>query len=406
MSQFESYLTFFGFDASLISGFDWSWNGIGNHCETPTPPSPKTPKTKTPKTKTPKTKTPKTKTPKTKTPKSGKGKKSKTPKSAKGKKSPKGKTGRRRRELDSPAPRFARSATGSGKYAKSGKYGKSGKGKSGKGKSGKGKSPKSGYYNSPSPVCYPNYLENFCSYVINNYSGDHVDRLTALCYGPFFSTCLNNVLYVQQFTATFGQQYSDLFCPVFESGNFLFDLSSISFGDFNLDIDINIDYSIDFNVNLVTNINTYQHVMIEFIQSCGFTRVIDQILIQLTMEFNWDDFYGEFEVVFEYFEAAIATMLLDTTFVDTIVLIDAEFIASFQNVVQVFITQNIEIFFSTNIEFSIGGSFDWDCSNVCYQKMAEGSEAKNREVFRILIFDAKLRFTLLASLRSAILSEI
>jgi len=364
VSQFESYLTFFGFDANLISGFDWSWNGVGNHCDTPTPPSPKTPKTKTPKTKSPKTKTPKSgkgkksktpksgkgkksKTPKsakgkkTKTPKSGKGKKTKTPKSAKGKKSPKGKTGRRRRELDSPAPRFARSATGSGK------------------------SPKSGYYNtpSPSPVCYPNYLENFCSYVINNYSGDHVDRLTALCYGPFFSTCLNNVLYVQQFTAVFGQQYSDLFCPVFESGNFLFDLSSINFGDFNLDIDINIDYSIDFNVNLVTHINTYQNVMIKFIQSCGFTRVIDQILIQLTMEFNWDEFYGEFDAVFEYFEAAIATMLLDTTFVDAIVLIDADFIASFQNVIQVFITQNIEMFFSTNIQFSIGGSFDWDCSN-------------------------------------------
>merc|ERR1719223_1856295 len=149
--------------------------------------------------------------------KAEKAKSQKPRKAERAKKSPKGKTGRRRRELDSPAPRFARSATGSGKYGKSGKRGKSLiHRKSGKyGKSGKGKSPKSGYYNSPSPVCYPNYLENFCSYVINNYSGDHVDRLTALCYGPFFSTCLNNVLYVQQFTAVFGQQYSDLFCPVF-----------------------------------------------------------------------------------------------------------------------------------------------------------------------------------------------
>merc|ERR1712176_1400967 len=115
VAQFESYLTFFGFDPSLISGFDWSWSGIGHNCGTSSPPSPKTPKTKTPKTKTPKTKSPKTKTPK-----SGKGKKS----------------GRRRRELDSPAPKDKKHT---GKYGKSGK-GKSGKGKSGKGKSGKGKS--------------------------------------------------------------------------------------------------------------------------------------------------------------------------------------------------------------------------------------------------------------------------
>merc|ERR1712003_389784 len=358
VAQFESYLTFFGFDPSLISGFDWSWSGIGHNCGTPTPPSPKTPKTKTPKTKTPKTKSPKTKTPK-----SGKGK-TKTPKkSGKGKKSPKGKTGRRRRELDSPAPKDKKHT---GKYGKSGK-GKSGKGKSGKGKSGKGKSPKSGYYNtpSPSPVCYPNYLENFCSYVINNYSGDRVDRLSALCYGPFFSTSLNNVLYVQQFTATFGQQYSALFCPIFESGNFLIDLNDLNFGDFDLDIDfnVNVNYNIDFDINLVTNINTYQNVMIEFIQSCGFSRVIDQILIQLTMEFNWDDFYGEFDAVFEYFETAIAGMLLDPPFVEAIVLVDADVIDSLGGVIQVFITQNIEMFFSTNIQFSIGGSFDWDCSN-------------------------------------------
>ena len=44
--------------------------------------------------------------------------------------------------------------------------------------------------------------------------------------------------------------------------------------------------------------------------------------------------------------------------------------------------------------------------------MAEGSEAKKREaklrvkIFKFFIFDAKLRFALLASLRSAIFSEI
>merc|ERR1712088_784337 len=41
VAQFESYLTFFGFDPSLISGFDWSWSGIGHHCGTPTPRKPK-----------------------------------------------------------------------------------------------------------------------------------------------------------------------------------------------------------------------------------------------------------------------------------------------------------------------------------------------------------------------------
>lgn len=56
-------------------------------------------------------------------------------------------------------------------------------------------------------------------------------------------------------------------------------------------------------------------------------------------------------------------MLLDTTFVDAIILVDADVIASLGNVIQVFITQNIEIFFTTNIQFSIGGSFDWNCSN-------------------------------------------
>merc|ERR1712176_1585601 len=93
------------------------------------------------------------------------------------------------------------------------------------------------------------------------------------------------------------------------------------------------------------------------------TRVIDQILIQLTMEFNWDDFYGEFDAVFEYFETAIAAMLLDPPFVEAIVLLDADVIDSLGGVIQVFINQNIEMFFSTNIQFSIGGSFDWDCSN-------------------------------------------
>ncbi|CAG5102515.1 Oidioi.mRNA.OKI2018_I69.chr1.g338.t1.cds [Oikopleura dioica] len=388
VAQFESYLTFFGFDATLISGFDWTWSGLGNHCDTPTPPSPwtpktpktpktktpktktpktktpktktpktKTPKTKTPKTKTPKTKTPKTKTPKTKTPKTKTPKtktpKTKTPKSGKTKtpKSGKGKSGRRRREIDSPQPRFSRSGTG--------KSGKSGKGKSGYGKSGTPKSPKSGY-GSPSPqICYPNYLENFCSYIISNYGGDHVDRLSALCYGPFFATTLNNVLYIQQFTATFGISYSQLFCPVFDSGNFFIDLTTINFADFNLDIDVNIDY----NINLITHVNTYQNVMIEFIQSCGFTGVIEKILIQLTMEFNWNDFYGEFEAVFEFFTSSIAEMLLDVDFVAQIVLVDADVVASLGNVITVFISQNIEVFFTTNIEFSIGGNFDWDCSN-------------------------------------------
>ena len=38
--------------------------------------------------------------------------------------------------------------------------------------------------------------------------------------------------------------------------------------------------------------------------------------------------------------------------------------------------------------------------------MAEHGEAKSVKIFRILIFDGELRFALLASLRSAIFSEI
>ena len=206
-------------------------------------------------------------------------------------------------------------------------------------------------------------LEDLCSYVSSNYAGQNNNRLEALCRGPLFSTTMKNILFVKQFTATFGTQYSDVFCPALDNDSVAIDLTTISINEF---IDFNLDVEVEFNVNLVEKFDPMQNAMIEFIQTCGFSATIDKILIQLTLEYDWSHFFGEFEAVFQFYSEKISLLLLDEVFVARILVLDANVIDSLGLVTQVFITQNIEVFFQSHIQFSIGGSFDWNCSMVSY----------------------------------------
>ena len=172
---------------------------------------------------------------------------------------------------------------------------------------------------------------------------------------------MKNILFVKQFTATFGTQYTDVFCPGFDNDAVVIDLTTININEF---VDLNIE--VEFDVNLVQNFDPMQNAMIEFIQTCGFSATINKILIQLTMEYDWSHFFGEFEAVFQFYTEQISSLLLDESFVGRILALDANVIDSLGYVTQVFITQNIELFFQSHIQFSIGGSFDWNCSMVSF----------------------------------------
>jgi hypothetical protein len=110
------------------------------------------------------------------------------------------------------------------------------------------------------------HLEDLCSYVGSNYAEQNNDRLEALCRGPLFLTTIKNIMFVKQFTAIFGTQYSDVFCPAFDNDSVLIDLTTISMNEF---IDFNLDVEVEFNINLVENFDPMQNAMIEFIQTCG-----------------------------------------------------------------------------------------------------------------------------------------